>query len=143
MRLNKKVLVGTFFGAALALVAACAGDGPTAPDESHPAIPQLAYSFDNCAVWSCSSGQCERDPAVWGACCLATADEPGTAQPRPSCEAPPLPNTDWCVYSSPRLSCLNKPVKPGQYPQMNCYELPLSGDAGEYFPECGGDGIPG
>lgn len=52
-------------------------------------IPRFAYSFVGCLSWSCASGQCQNDPAVWGACCLDVSpdpEEPGYE--RPSCSGP-------------------------------------------------------
>lgn len=77
---------------AIVVIAACArpvAEGLTGSDEVRVPMPSFAYSFVGCLSWSCSSGQCQNDPAVWGACCTYVSpdpEEPGYE--RPSCGGP-------------------------------------------------------
>ena len=107
MRSTSKV-IGLLAGVSVALLAACSGTEATAPTEEHPAIPFLTESNSNCAVWSCSSGQCAQDPAIYGACCTTITDPGETGAPKPAnCDAPPgggsRPN--WCGTTA-RAGCL-------------------------------------
>ena len=124
------------------LVLSALGCGPgtdtTGPTEEHPAIPFLTESNSNCAVWSCSSGQCAQDPAIYGACCTTITDPGETGAPKPAnCDAPPGGTPSWCMVGSPRLSCINHPTEGNPHP--DCTQLPLTGNTGEYYPECGGN----
>lgn len=128
----------TFALAFLAGIGGCAGsESLTAPEEEHPAIPMFAEAA--CAEWSCVWNDCTYDPAVYGACCVTAADAEHPVQDRPSCDAPPPSNTDYCVIGSPRLTCINKPIKVGD-PVPDCSKVPLTGDTGSYYPECGESG---
>lgn len=108
---------------------ACSGADATAPTEDHPPIPQMSYSFDNCAVWSCSSGQCAQDPTVWGACCIQTTDQGETGAPRPSCEAPPggSHSPDWCSDGEAnfQVQCIQRKSEDLTF-HDDCYGAPYS-----------------
>jgi len=79
-------------GMAAVLAAACADAAADALTGSTPEvpIPHFQYSFVGCLSWSCESGQCQNDPAVWGACCTDVSEDPEEeGYARPSCEGPP------------------------------------------------------
>lgn len=125
--------------ALVALVGAalgCAdGGGATGPTEEHPAIPQFAQAA--CAEWSCSIGDCQQDPAIYGACCTLAAGGEYPEQPKPSCDAPPGGLPSWCEAGSPQLTCINHPMEGNPY--SDCSALPLTGNTGNYYSECGGE----
>lgn len=83
----------------LALNACQATDGPADLTSATP-IPSFTKSEDNCAVWSCSSGQCSRDPAIYGPCCVQVTEgsEPGV--PKGSCGGSPYPQQGSCGPSN-------------------------------------------
>jgi hypothetical protein len=112
-------------------------------------MPSFAYSFVGCLSWSCSSGQCQNDPAVWGACCTYVSpdpEEPGYE--RPSCGGPsycdqyparcagdlgPDPGlaADWCFHAHPSEFCTDPDYEDNsEYPDR-C-TIPVLED----FPEC-------
>lgn len=85
----------------LALVGGCSG----ADSAFRPAIPsiraQQGIAQFGCYLWSCADGDCQFDPAIYGACCLQMADSTHEEFPKPSCGDPNPndPNND-CGTSS-------------------------------------------
>jgi hypothetical protein len=84
-----------------------------------PAIPtiraQQGVGTNGCYNWSCAYGDCQFDPAVYGACCLQMADSIHPAYSKPSCGDPnpndpnndctpgtnfsgPYDGTGWCDF---------------------------------------------
>lgn len=140
--------IGVAASASIAILAACAsGDMATAPSEDHPAIPQLAAAA--CAVWSCQVGQCQQDPAHYGACCIQAASAEYPATSAPSCTGP-KPGTglpEYCDNTNLQQACLEKINATGW--QANCYATPYSwgntgeaifGNTGDVFNECQSSG---
>jgi hypothetical protein len=125
--LNRSLIVLVLTGA----VPGCIDE----PVEGVDAVEQPAQAA--CAMWSCQINQCQQDPAIYGACCILAASAEYPVQPKPSCEAPPPKwpiYSSWCVHDSPLLSCMNHPIESNPY--YPCLDLPLTGDAGEYYGEC-------
>ncbi len=60
-------------------------------------IPSFADAVNACAAFSCQSGQCSWNPAVYGACCTQPADENNPAVSKPSCGE----NTSQYCYAYP------------------------------------------
>jgi hypothetical protein len=83
-------------GAIIAI--ACSDVAPAGPE-----TPVPSFQIAACGEWSCAIGDCTNDPAIYGACCVAAADEGQSAQPKPSC----MP--DYC-HQFP-ANC--KPTEPG------------------------------
>lgn len=105
------VLIG-FLGAALG----CAdGSSATGPTEDHPAIPQFTAAA--CAEWSCSWGDCQQDPAHYGACCIEAASAEYPATSAPSCEGPR--NGAYCQSFPAR--CQDGEDTTNQNPPGYCY----------------------
>src|SRR6478736_6914490 len=133
--------LGMLSGAlAIALIAGCA-DSVTGPSDEQPAIPTLEGQGGGpqlteaaCAVWSCQINQCQQDPGQYGACCIQAASTEYPATSRPSCEGPPYedPTPDWCIEGRPRLTCINKPIAPGEN-VPTCMDKPVSGDITAYY----------
>lgn len=48
-------------------------------------------SLDNCAVWSCSWGDCSWDPGVYGPCCVEITEPGQPGRPKGSCGGSPYP----------------------------------------------------
>lgn len=108
---------------ALAAMGCGAGTDATGPTDEHPAIPQLTAAA--CAVWSCSIGDCQQDPALYGACCIyaATTEYPATSAP--SCQAPPGGggSPDWCNAGNTQAACLERRSEDTSF-TGNCYAQP-------------------
>lgn len=84
--LSKAAIAGLVFA-----LFGCSGD----PVAVRPAIPtiraQTGVALNGCYLWSCAMGDCQLDPAIYGACCLQMADKTHPKFPKPSC-ANPNPN---------------------------------------------------
>ena len=93
---------------ALSVMGCGAGSDATGPTEEHPAIPQLTTAA--CAVWSCSIGDCQQDPALYGACCIQAATTEYPATSAPSCSGPPAGGGDpaWCGSGNSIATCMDK-----------------------------------
>ncbi len=83
-------LIGLLVAVVTATGAACGADQATLPLEQETPMPSFEYSWSGCTAWSCASGQCPREPAIWGACCIEQ-DPNNTEVSRPSCENPEGP----------------------------------------------------
>lgn len=103
-------------GGVFVLILSACGDSrsPAAPETAIPAVVPLAISA--CAEWSCESGDCREDPAVYGACCILAADPGQPAAPRPSCGSPSycqlypsrcVSGSDTNHYYAPPAYCYN------------------------------------
>lgn len=87
-----------YAGAAIVLssviAVACSDAAPTAPDTPIP-----AFQIAACGEWSCSIADCTNDPAIYGACCVAAADDGQPAAEKPDCELPPHEDPG-CVWGA-------------------------------------------
>lgn len=74
-------------GLSAMLVASIAVACSDASNATRPPIPpaNFAENHDACIWWSCAWGDCGRDPAIYGACCMEQG-APGEGVPRPSCQ---------------------------------------------------------
>ena len=131
---------------ALSALGCGAGTDTTGPTEEHPAIPQFATAA--CAVWSCQIGQCQQDPAIYGACCIQAASAEYPATSAPSCQAPPGGGGDpaWCGSGNSIATCMDKTYRNhtssygcGSQPYVDAagfaYDPGTSGYSNA-FPEC-------
>ena len=131
--------------AVLVVINACSGAEPMAPDEEHPAIPQLTAA--QCAVWSCSVGDCQQDPALYGACCIQAASAEYPATSAPSCQYTPQGGTpEWCGAGNTHTACLERRSEDASF-SGDCSSTtylddrgiayPVGSDAwNDAFPEC-------
>lgn len=98
--------LGAILLAAL-LALACSDADPTGPEAPIP-----SFAIAACAEWSCAIADCRNDPAIYGACCVASADDGEPGAPRPSCGTTPgsgdgsYPQTcdqlnEWYCYTAP------------------------------------------
>ncbi len=139
-------------GAIAVVVVACtnaAADDLTGSTPEVP-IPHFQYSFVGCLAWSCASGQCQNDPAVWGACCTDVSEDPEEqGYERPSCGGPsycdqypsrcegdigPDPGlaADFCFHANVTDICGD-----GAYEGNSNYPLRCAGGGTiDEFPEC-------
>lgn len=122
---------------ALSALGCGAGTDATGPTEGHPAIPFLTESNSNCAVWSCSSGDCAQDPAIYGACCTTITGPGETGAPKPAnCNAPPGGggSPEWC-NTTPRAGCLIKKSQDTSF-YADCTTYSSTGSSNDVFSEC-------
>lgn len=112
---------------ALAFATGCAGGDATGPNaNSRAAIPVFKVQ-GACQEWSCVSGTCGDDTAIYGACCISV-NEYASPVPKPSCSSPETTiycqtypkrctagggSTDslvpsYCYYASPTDICAAK-----------------------------------
>ena len=119
-----KVGAATIGTLVLAFAIGCVdGQSATEPTEGHPAMPWFTESNSNCAVWSCSSGDCAQDPAIYGACCTTITDPGETGAPKPAnCNAPPGGggSPDWCNSANAHQACLQRKSEDTSFTD-NCY----------------------
>lgn len=118
----------TLFLAALAI--GCQGDLGTGTEPAETPVPVFAYSWSGCAAWSCQSGQCVNDPAIWGACCTQTTPDGLGGLARPSCSGP----APYCTTYPQR--CLG--FGGASFPPSWCY----GGDSPDALCHAGADPNP-
>ncbi len=100
----------------------CSAEVPTLA--TRVPIPSFADAVNACAAFSCQSGQCSWNPAVYGACCTQPADENNPAVSKPSCGEntsqycyaypercvsagdPAYDAPAWCNHASPVDACI-------------------------------------
>jgi hypothetical protein len=135
--------VRAYWGVAVVLGAivgiACSDSTPAGPE-----TPVPSFQIAACGEWSCAIADCTNDPAIYGACCVAAADEGQSSQPRPSC------SPDYC-HMFP-TNC--KSTGPGGVDTLPLYcfhssatdvcadtsyhkTCPTSPNTWDQFPECG------
>lgn len=155
---SRGMMLACLLGAALG----CAdGRSATEPMEEHPAIPQFAAA--QCAVWSCSEGDCQQDPAYYGACCVEAATAEYPAQPAPSCSGPRngvycqqfptrcasgenttnLNPPNYCYHANPSQICADQSgCNALEGPAKEACLAGCSNASMSDYPECFSDGDP-
>jgi hypothetical protein len=86
MRASFKWWLATTASALAVMVLGCSDSAPTGPETPIPSLS--VQQIGACAQWSCAIADCTNDPAIYGACCVAVADEGEPTQPKPSCGNP-------------------------------------------------------
>lgn len=133
-RLTATLATAVLLAFSLACSDASSTTGPTS--DEHPAIPQFATAA--CAVWSCSIGDCQQDPALYGACCVEAASAEYPATGAPSCDGPPPPHgyADWCGTTA-HAGCLIKRAEDMSYTQdCSIYDYANNLTSEDIFTEC-------
>ncbi len=110
-------LIGLLVAAVAAASVGCGAEQSTLPPDQETPMPTFQYSWTGCTAWSCESGQCPRNPAIWGACCTAqNTNDPEIS--RPSCTNPAGPYV-YCEAHPER--CSNGTSFPGGSIPSACY----------------------
>lgn len=146
MRRSWQSYAGATALATLAIVIACSDSTPVGPE-----VPVPSFQIAACGEWSCAIADCNNDPAIYGACCVAAADDGQSPAPRPSCGSPycqtypdrcsgepgvPAGSQDtvprWCYHSDAGDVC-DDPYWQEEHEPWECPNQPTGWDD---FAEC-------